>query len=298
MKGLEVKNILFGELKQISSEEFRDSTGMNMPWDGLVDSADVKLILSNNSKETKKAYIHVIARPDMLPTVSQFTNRTDVEVKPGEEKEVSYIAPMFGIPSSDYKDYAGPWRCAVEVTVSDSTKGKAPLKKVKYYDIPAKVEADELEKSEFDIHKALDELEKTTVFQDFHLVGSPKDGVKFIRAKLVNFGENIQYIGIDMRAERRKSEEHQWGYGGQFFYEVGPKEEIPVDIKPGSCLTVEIPLKYLTGMEYLRIIAVSIPEYVFKSQKARAWFIWRSYEEEENYKSLIAKFDFYFKQGG
>jgi len=296
-KGLEVKKIIFGELRKISSKEFRDSTGMNMPWDGLVDSADIKLILANSSEETKKAYIYIIARPDILPTSSQFTSRTDVEVKPGEEREVNYVVPMFGIPSSDYRDYTGPWRCAVDVTVSNSPKvPRWTLNKVKYYDIPAKVEVDELEESKFDIHKALDELEKTTLLNDFHIEGSPKGNVKSIKAKLFNFGENTQYIGIDIRAERRKKE-HNWGYGGQFFYEIKPKEEIPVDINLSSCLPMDIPLEYLMGMEYLRIRAASIPEYVFKSQKARAWFIWRSYEEEENYKSLIAKFDFYFKEG-
>ena len=55
-------------------------------------------------------------------------------------------------------------------------------------------------------------------------------------------------------------------------------------------------LSWVPGTEYLRIRAVSIPKYIYRSQKARSWFLWRSYNEEENYKSLIAKFDFYFRE--
>ncbi len=297
-KGLEVKKIVFGELRQVGSQEFSDCLGMNLPWDGLMDGTDVKLLLANNSKETKKAYIDAISRPDILQAELQSGFHTDVDVKPGEEKEVIYIVPMFSISSSDYRDYTGPWRCIVTITVFDQQlQGKVLLKKVKYYDIPAKVEVDALEDSKFDIHEALSELEKTTVLHDFHIEGSPKESVKSIKAKLFNFGENIQYIGIDMRAERKKRKEgHSWGYGTQLFYKVNPKEEIPVEIDPGSALPAEVSPEFLTGMEYLKIRAVSIPEHVFKNQKARLWFIRRSCEEEENYKSLIAKFDFYFKE--
>ena len=295
-KGLEVKNIIFGELKQVSSKEFSDSIGMNLPWDGLMDGADVKLLLANNSKETKKVYIDVTSRPDILQAELLSGFHTDVDVKPGEEEEVSYIAPMFCISSSDYRHYTGPWRCAVEVTMSGRLQGKVLFKKVKYYDIPAKVEVDELEESKFDIKEELRDLEKTTVLHDFHIEGSPKENVKSIKAKLFNFGEKTQYIGIDMRAERRRAENDQWGYGTHLFYKIGPKEEIPVDIDPGSCLPEGILPELLTGMECLKIRAVSIPEHMFLSQTARAWYLWKSCEEEENYKSLIAKFDFHFKE--
>ena len=293
--GLEVKNILFGELRKISSEEFSDSIGIDITWDEPVDGADVKLILANDSEETKKAYIHVVSKPD-IPTEMQTSWGNEVEVKPKEEKEINYVVPMYGTTSSDYRDYTGPLRYAVQVRVSESGQDEVLEKKVKYYDIPAKVEADELEESKFDIHKALDELERTTILQDFHIEGSPKGDVKSIKAKLFNFGSKTQYIGIDIRAERRKEGGGQWGCQTQFFYEVGQKEEIPMDFDFGLFIPGKVPPGYLWP-EYLRIRAVSIPEQVFKSKSARAWFLWRSYEEEENYKSLIAKFDFYFRQG-
>jgi len=296
-KGLEVKNIVFGKLRQISSTEFSG----NIPWDESADGADVKLLLTNSSKEKKSAYIYIISKPDMLTTELDSTTfsttfSNSVEVKPGEEKEVSYPAFMFSLSSSDYKDYTGPWRCAVTVTVSDWPQNEVLLKKVKYYDIPAKVEANELEESPFDIQEALKDLEKTTVLHDFHIEGSPKESVKSIAAKLFNFGEKTQYVGIDMRAERKREEGHSWSYGTSLFHQLGPKEEIPVDIDPKSALPPEVTPESLTGMDYLKIRAVSIPEHIFKSQKARAWFVWRSYEEEGNYNSLIAKFDFYFRE--
>jgi len=295
-KGLEVKNIVFRELRRISSEEFYDSVGMNIPWDGFMDGADVKLVLANSSKETKKPYIHIVARPDILTTEFQSGLQTDVDVKPGEEKEAIYVVPIIAISSSDYRDYTGPWRCAMEVTVYDSYQGEVLFKKVKYYDIPAKIQADELEEGKFDIQEALRDLEKTTVLHDFHLEGSPKGNVKSIKAKLFNFGENTQYIGIDMRAERRRAENDHWSYGTQLFYEIEPKEKVLVDIDPGSALPAEVSPESLTGMEYLRIRASSIPEPVFLSQKGRLWFLSKSYEDEENYKTLIAKFEFYFKE--
>ena len=290
-KGLEVKNIVFGELRKISSKEFSASIGIDITWDELVDGADVKLILANNSEEIKKPYIYIVSKPD-IPTEMQTSWGSDVEIKPSEEKEINHVVPMYGAPSSDYRDYTGPLRYTVVVRVSDSAQGEVLEKKVKYYDIPAEVEADELEESKFDIHKALSDLEKTTVLHDFHIDGIPKEGVKSIKAKLFNFGSKTQYIGIDIRAERRTEGGGQWGSQTQFFYEVGPKEEIPLEL--GSFIPAKVPPEYFRP-EYLRIRAVSIPEQVFLSKRARAWFLWRSYEEEENYKSLIAKFDFHFK---
>ena len=283
--GLEVKNIVFGELRKISAEEYRDSSGTDVTWDGLVDGTDVKLILANSSEEAKKASIYVVSRPDML-IAGQWSWGNEVKVKSGGEDEISYVVPMLaGIASSDYRDYTGPLRYVVEVRISDSAKSEVLLRKAKYYDIPAKVGADELEESGFDIYKVLKELEKTTILHDLYIDGNPKEGIKSIKAKLLNFGEKTQYIGIDTRAERKGS-----GYQTQFFYEVGTKEDISVDI--GSFILAKCP----PGMEYLRIRAVSIPEHVFKSQRARSWFLGESYEYEEEYKSSIAKFDFYFKE--
>lgn len=283
--GLEVKNIIFGEQRQISAKEYRDSSGSDVTWDGLVDGTDVRIVLANSSEEAKKAFIYVVSRPDML-TAGQWSWGNEVEIRAGEENEIDYAVPMpAGIASSDYRDYTGPLRYVVEVTVSDSAKSEVLLKKAKYYDIPAKVGADELDESGFDIYKALKELEKTTILNDLHIDGNPKEGVRSVKAKLLNFGDNTQYIGIDIRAERKGS-----GYQTQFFYEVGPKEEMSIDI--GSFVLAKCP----PGMEYLRIRAVSIPEHVFKSQRARSWFLGESYEYEEEYKSFIAKFDFYFRQ--
>jgi hypothetical protein len=293
--GLEVKNIIFGEMRKISSKEFRKSIGIDITWDELVDGAGIKLILANSSEETKKPYIYIVSKPD-IPTEMQTSFGTDMEVKPREEKEINYVVPMYGITSSDYRNYTGPLRYVVTVRVSESVQGEVLEKKVKYYDIPAEAEADELEESKFDINKALDELARTTILQDFHIEGSPKGDVKSINAKLFNFGEKTQYIGIDIRAERRSEGGGQWGCQTQFFYEVGPKEEIPVDFDFGLFIPGKVPPEYLWP-EYLRIRAVSIPEQVFLSKRARAWFLWRSYEEEENYKSLLAKLDLYFRQG-
>ena len=130
--GLEVKNILFGELRQISAEEFRDSTGLDWTWDGLMDGIDVRLVLANSSEETKKTFLYTVSRAD-IPTATQWSWGSEIEVKPDEEKEISYAVTMPGIPSSDYRDYTGPLRYAVEVTVSDPTQGKALERKLKYY---------------------------------------------------------------------------------------------------------------------------------------------------------------------
>lgn len=294
--GLEVKSILFGELRQVSSKEFRDSTGLDWSWDSLRDGTDVKLILTNSSEKARIALIHVISRPD-IPTTAQLSWGDDIEIKPGEEKEINYVVPMPGIPSSDYRDYTGPLRYMVEVTVFESSREEIllKLKKAKYYDIPAKVEAGKLEMSEFDIDPR--KLEKTTILHDLHIDGDPKEGIKSIRAKLLNFGEKTQYIGIDIRAMGL-----QRNYQTQFFYEVEPKKEILVDI---SGVVTAIPEKEYIGpvairpkVESIRIRAASIPERVFRSQVARSWFLWRSCEEEEDYKNLIAKIDFYFKEVG
>ncbi|GEM_PF-2053392 len=292
--GLEVKSIQFGELRQVSSKEFRDSTGLDWSWDGLRDGVDVRLILTNSSEEARIALVHVISRPD-IPTTAQLSWGNDMEIKPGEEKEINYVVPMPGIPSSDYRDYTGPLRYVVEVTVSESSREEIllKLKKARYYDIPAKVDADKLEMNEFDIDPR--KLEKTTILHDLHIEGDPKEGIKSIRAKLLNFGEKTQYIGIDIRVMGP-----QRNYQTQFFYEVKPKREISVDI---SGVLTAIPEKEYIGpmairpkVESMRIRAASIPEQVFRSQIARSWFLWRSCEEEENYKSLIAKIDLYFRE--
>ncbi len=300
--GLEVKNIVFGELRKISAEEYRDSSGTDVTWDGLVDGIDVKLILANSSEEAKKASIYIVSRPDML-IAGQWSWGNEVKVKSGGKDEIGYVVPMpAGVASSDYRDYTGPLRYIVEVRISDSAKGEVLLRKAKYYDIPAKVGADELEESGFDIYKVLKELEKTTILHDLYIDGNPKEGIKSIKAKLLNFGEKTQYIGIDIRAERKGS-----GWQTQFFYEVEPKKEVPIDIGGVvASIPEEEDLRVKGrgtvvirhgGIEYLRIRAVSIPEHVFKSQRARSWFLGESYEYEEEYKSSIAKFDFYFKEG-
>jgi len=278
--GLEVKSVDFGELKGISDQEFRDSTGLTSVWDGFVDGASVKLVLANNSEELKKAYIYTVSIAD-IPSSPEWSWGREVEIKPGDQEEVSYLVPMHVISSSDYRDYTGPLRYAVEVSVSEVDKwNEIILKRIKYYDIPARVSADELAEDRFDISKALDELEKTTVLHDLHIGGNPREGLKAIEAKLLNFGEKTQYIAIDTRAERKRG-----GYQTQFFYEVGAKEEIPVAI--GSF----IPEKCPPGMDYLRIRAVSVPEQVFRNQKGRSSLLGDGFEQ-----TLIAKLDFYFKE--
>lgn len=272
--GLEVKSIDFGELRELSLEELRDS--MKGRYHEPVDGASIKLVLANNSGQLKKAFIYTVAMAD-IPESSQCSWGQGVDVNPGEQEELNYIAPMIGVSSSDFMNYTGPLRYVVEVRVSESGADHHLFKQVNYYDIPAKVAPDELAKKRFDISKALAELKKTTVLHDLHIGGNPGDGVKSISVKLLNFGEKPQYIGIDTRAERKGS-----GHQTQFFYEVGPKEEISVDVGsfiPGGC-----PM-----MEYLRITAVCVPEQVFRSIKGRAWLLGEAYN-----KILIAKHELYF----
>jgi len=276
---LEVKDIDFGGLRGISSQEFNNAAGLDWAWDGLMDGAEVKLTLTNSSAEVKEIYIYTVSMAD-IPEGSQWSWNMDLELEPGEEKEVHYLVPMPGISAADFRDYTGPLRYVVTLRICESVQHERLFRWAKYYDIPAKVSADELGMERFNIEKALRELERTTVLHDLNLDGNPRDGINSIEAKLMNFGDKTQYVGIDTRAEKS-----QMGCQTQFFHEVGPKEEISVDI--GSF----IPTERFIGLGHLRIKAVSIPEQVFRLKRARSWLLGESHRE-----TLIARFDFYFKE--
>ena len=204
--GLEVRDVIFGGLRKISLKELVESSGLSLKGEDLklesfMDSTDVKLILFNKSKETKQVSIYNVSRVDVPDGVVWSWNEV-LEVKPDEEKVFEYPIPMPRIPSFDYRDYTGPLRYAIMMTISDPTQNETISCRVKYYDLPAIVDVDKVEQSDFDIHKALKELKRTTILHDILIDGDAKDGLKSIKAKLFNFGQETQYIGIDTRVEK------------------------------------------------------------------------------------------------
>jgi len=286
--GLEVRDIIFGGLRKISLKELVESSGLDlkwedlkldMKWEGFMDGTDVKLILFNKSKETKQVSIYNISRADISEGALWSWNNV-FEVKPNEEKVFEYPIPMPRISSFDYRDYTGPLRYAIAITISDPTQNKTISRRVKYYDLPAIVDADKVEQSDFDIRKALEELKRTTILHDILIEGDPKDGLKSIKAKLFNFGQETQYVGIDTRAEKDGSASQT-----QFFYMLESQEEILADICTGF-------IELSPGMKHLRIRMAGIPELAFKSKGGRGLFLFESFEKD--YNSVIAKIDYYF----
>jgi hypothetical protein len=280
---LEVRDVIFGGLRKISSKELSESAGLDLKWEGSIDGTDVKLILFNESKEIKQVSIYNVSRAD-ISEGTLWSWKNVFELNPDEERVFEYLIPIPGVSSFDYRDYTGPLRYAVEITISDPTQNRTISHEVKYYDLPARVDADKVEQSNFDINKALKELRRTTILHDILIEGDPKDGLKSIKAKLFNYGQETQYIGIDTRAEKGGS-----GVQTQFFYKLEPQQEILADICPVKDLKL---LHVSTGIEHLEIRMASIPELAFKSESGRGLFLYESFEKD--YNSVIAKIDYYF----
>ncbi|MCD6169606.1 MAG: hypothetical protein J7J76_03510 [Candidatus Latescibacteria bacterium] len=279
-----VKSCEFSELKKIGPKDLGlpFELGPEQLGDKPFDAVDVTLVVANESEGEREINLYTVSRPN-VPTALQTSWAQNYAIGAQEEKLIKYTIPLLGMPAFDYKDYTGPMRYLIRIiggvgTIPDENSERRFFEKAKYFDIPAEKTPEEVEFVDF--QQCLSKIEKTSVLEDLHIEGEPRHGIKSLTAKISNFGENTQYLGVDVAAFIDGG-----CYQTQFFYEVRPGEERPADL---SRIIRGHPVKHL------RIRVVIIPEYIFKNPKARGWFLWRSYQEEERYNNLVAKLDYCF----
>ena len=278
-----VKSCEFSGLKKVDPKDNPFGLRPEQLGDKPYNAVDITLVIVNRSQDEKQINLYTISKPD-VPNSAQTSWGQNYTIGAQEEKTIKYTIPMFGMSASDYKDYTGPIRYLVRILgsegpVPDEKGERRFFEKTKYFDVPAEEPPDELEDKFIDLEECLSGLEKTSVLQDVHIEGNPCRAIESLTAKLFNFGANTQYLGIDVAAFTDRG-----CYQTQFFYELRPGEELPVDLG-----------KMITGhpTRHLRIRLVIMPKYIFNSPRARGEFLWRSYKEEK-YGTLVSKLDYYF----